>query len=83
MLEKIMTAKKRVFREKQANKGNGYCLRNLKTILGKMKLEVPGTRNSGFKPFILPERKRIVFLFDDIIKAVFNLIVSMRKTSEI
>jgi len=44
-------------------------LRSPKTIFSQMELKIPKTRDSGFKPSILPENKRITFLLDDIIRA--------------
>ncbi len=48
-----------------------------------MELEVPRTRDGGFKPSILPERKRITFLLDDLIRAMFIAGVSARRTGEV
>ena len=48
-----------------------------------MELEISRTRDNGFKPSILPERKRIIFMLDDIIRAMFIARVSARKTGKI
>jgi len=48
-----------------------------------MELEIPRTRDSEFKHSILPERKRIIFILDDIIRAMFIAGVSARKTSKV
>jgi len=47
-----------------------------------MELEIPRTRDSGFKHSILPERKRIIFMLDDIIRAIFIAGASARKTGK-
>ena len=73
----------RYLKEKKITRTNAYYLRSPKTILGQMELEIPRTRDSGFKHSILPERKRIIFMLDDIIRAMFIAGVSARKTGKI
>jgi len=48
-----------------------------------MELEISKTRDNGFKPSILPERKRIIFMLDYIIRAMFITVVSARKTGKV
>ena len=72
MLEMIMITERKEHLEKnRQTRANRYYLKYPKTILGEMQLEVPGTRDGDFKSFILPERKRIMFFLDDIIRAIF------------
>ena len=84
MIEEIMIRERKAYLEKnRETRANGYYLRSPKTILGEMELEVPRTRDGGFKPSILPERKRITFLLDDLIRAMFIAGVSARRTGEV
>ena len=84
MIEEVMVKEReRDLKENRETRANGYYLRSPKTILGQMELEIPRTRDSGFKPSILPERKRVTFLLDDIIRAMFIAGVSARKTGKV
>ena len=84
MLNEIMVReRKRYLEENKDTRANGFYQRRPKTILGELDLDVPRTRDNGFKPSILPERKRVTFLLDDVIKAMFIAGLSARKTGEV
>ena len=84
MLEEIMLKERKEYLEENRNtRANGYYQRRPRTILGELELDVPRTRDNGFKPSILPERKRVTFLLDDIIRAMFIAGLSARKTGEV
>jgi len=68
ILEGIMVKEReRYLKEKKTTRAKGYYLRSPKTILGQMELEIPRTRDKRFKPSILPENKKIIFMLDYII----------------
>lgn len=48
-----------------------------------MKLEIPRSRDGNFKPSIMPERKRVTFMLDDVVRALFYTGLSARKTGEV
>jgi len=84
MLNEIMVReRKRYLEENKDTRANGFYQRRPKTILGELDLDIPRTRDNGFKPSILPERKRVTFLLDDVIKAMFIAGLSARKTGEV
>lgn len=84
MIEEIMIKEREKYlEENESTRGNGYYKRRPKTILGDMELEIPRTRDGNFKPSIIPERKRITFVLDDILQALFYAGLSSRKTTEV
>jgi transposase-like protein len=84
IIEAIMLREREDYlREHEDTRGNGYYVRTPKTILGDMELEIPRTRDGNFKPSIIPERKRVMFLLDDVIRALFCAGLSARKTGEV
>jgi len=48
-----------------------------------MELEIPRTRDGNFKPSIIPEHKRVTFMLDDVVRALFYAGLSVRKTGEV
>jgi len=84
MIDKIMLEERENYlKEHKETRANGYYLRSPKTILGQMELEIPRTRDGNFKSSILPERKRVTFLLDDIIRAMFVAGISTRKIGKV
>lgn len=84
MLEKIMQEEREKYLEQNTGtRANGYYKRFPKTILGEMELNIPRTRDGEFKTNILPERKRVLFMLDDLIRALFLAGVSTRKTGKV
>jgi transposase-like protein len=72
MLEEIMLKEREEYlQENSKTRGNGFYVRNPKTMLGEMELEIPRTRDGNFKPSIIPERKKVIFMLDDVIRALF------------
>lgn len=56
LLERIMISERDIHLKKtDGDKGNGFYDRTLVTSIGKLELSVPRTRNSNFRPSILPE----------------------------
>ncbi|ADR18111.1 IS256-like element ISCni1 family transposase [Calditerrivibrio nitroreducens] len=84
MIQEIMLSEREKYlKEHSETRGNGYYIRTPKTILGNMELEIPRTRDGNFKPSIIPERKRVTFMLDDVIRALFTAGLSSRKTGEV
>ena len=84
MIERIMKEERdRYLEENKSTRANGYYTRSPKTILGQMELSIPRTRDGKFKSEVLPERKRVMFLLDDIIRAMFVSGVSSRKAGKV
>ena len=84
MIEKIMKEERdRYLGENKSTRANGYYTRSPKTILGQMELSIPRTKDGKFKSEVLPERKRVMFLLDDIIRAMFISGVSSRKAGKV
>ena len=44
-----------------------------------MELNIPRARDGKFKPSVLPERKRMTFMLDDIVRAMFLAGIPSRK----
>ena len=63
--------KEKYLEQHTETRANGYYRRFPKTILGEMKLNIPRTRDGEFKTSILPERKRVLFILDDVIRVLF------------
>ena len=83
-LEEIMVKERQDYlKEHQDTRGNGFYKRNPKTMFGEMELEIPRTRDGNFKPSILPVRKRVTFMLDEIVRALFYAGLSSRKTGEV
>lgn len=56
LLERIMISERDIHLKKtDGDKGNGFYDRTLATSVGKLELSVPRTRNSNFRPSVLPE----------------------------
>ena len=69
MIERIMKEERdKYLEENKSIRANGYYTRSPQTILGQMELSVPRTMDGKFKSETLPERKRVMFMFDDIIR---------------
>ena len=84
MLEEIMLKERENYlQEHQETRGNGFYKRNPKTMFGEMELDIPRTRDGNFKPSIIPERKRVTFMLDEIVRALFYAGLSSRKTGEV
>jgi transposase-like protein len=84
MLEEIMLKEREEYlQENSKTRGNGFYVRNPKTMLGEMELEIPRTRDGNFKPSIIPERKKVIFMLDDVIRALFCAGLSARKTGDV
>ena len=84
IIEEIMLKERRNYLLENSNtRANGYYTRTPKTILGEMELNIPRTRDGKFKSSILPERKRAVFMLDEVVRALFISGVSSRKVGEI
>jgi transposase-like protein len=84
MIQEIMLSERKEYlKEHSETRGNGYYKRTPKTILGEMELEIPRTRDGNFKPGIIPERKRVTFMLDDVVRALFCAGLSSRKTREV
>ncbi len=73
----------RYLEENKSTRANGYYIRSPKTILSQMDISVPRIRDSKFKSKALPERKRVMFMLDDIVRAMFELGVSSRKAGKV
>jgi putative transposase len=83
-LEEIMVNEREDYlKEHRDTRGNGFYKRNPKTMFGEMELDIPRTRDGNFKPSILPERKRVTFMLDEIVRALFYAGLSSRKTGEV
>ena len=51
ILEEIMLKESEEYlQENSKTRGNGFYVRNPKTMLGEMELEIPRTRDGNFKP---------------------------------
>jgi len=51
ILEEIMLKEREEYlQENSKTRGNGFYVRNPKTMLGEMELEIPRTRDGNFKP---------------------------------
>ena len=84
MIEEVLREERREYlKEHPETRGNGYYVRRPKTIIGEMEIRVPRSRDSGYKPEILPERKRVMFMLDEIIRAMFISGISTRKTVKV
>jgi len=84
MIEKVMVEERQKYlSEHDDTRANGFYTRSPKTILGQMDLNVPRTRDGNFKTSILPERKRVMFMLDDVIRAMFISGVSARKAGKV
>ena len=84
MVERVMKEERdRYLEENKSTRANGYYTRSPKTILGQMDISVPRTRDSKFKSEALPERKRVMFMLDDIVRAMFESGVSSRKAGKV
>ncbi len=53
----------------ESTRANDNYTGNPKTIFGEMELNIPRTRDGNFKTSIMPERKRVTFMLDEIINA--------------
>ncbi|MCB4205610.1 IS256 family transposase [Deferribacterales bacterium Es71-Z0220] len=84
MIQEIMVSERENYlKEHSETRANGYYTRTPKTILGDMELEIPRTRDGNFKPSIIPERKRVTFMLDDVVRALFSAGLSSRKTGDV
>jgi transposase-like protein len=84
MIQEIMlNEREKYLKEHSETRGNGYYTRTPKTMLGDMELDIPRTRDGNFKPSILPERKRVTFMLDDVVRALFCAGLSARKTGDV
>lgn len=84
ILEEIMQKEREKYlQENTQTRANGYYTRRPKTILGEIELEIPRTRDGNFKTEIIPERKRVTYLLDDIVEALFKAGLSSRKISDV
>ena len=84
MIEEIMLKEREAYlKEHVETRGNGYYTRTPKTIFGDTELEIPRTRDGNFKPSIIPERKRVTFILDDVVRALFFAGLSARKTGDV
>ena len=75
--------RERYLEQHKETSANGYYRLFPKTILGEMELNIPGTGDGEFKTSILPARKRVLFMLDDIIRALFLAGVLTRKTGKV
>ena len=81
MIEEVLREERKEYlKEHPETRGNGYYIRRPKTIMGDMEIRVPRSRDSEYKPDILPERKRVIFMLDEIIQAMFISGISTRRT---
>ena len=84
MMQEIMLKEREAYlKDHIETRGNGYYKRIPKTIFGDMDLEIPRTRDGNFKPSIIPERKRVTFMLDDVVRALFFAGLSARKTGDV
>ncbi len=84
MVERILKEERQKYLEENKNtRANGYYTRTPKTIFGDMELNIPRTRDSKFKSSVFPERKRITFMLDEIVDAMFKSGISSRKTGKV
>lgn len=72
LLDWIMFSEREIFLEKNENdKGNGFYDRTLTTPAGKLEISVPRTRNSNFRPNILPDKyKRFDQSYTDLLMSL-------------
>nr|WP_041430363.1 IS256 family transposase [Thermodesulfobacterium geofontis] len=81
LLEKLMLEERRIYLEEIEDYANGFYTRDLLTKYGKVQnLKVPRVRNGGFRPAILPERRRAEL---DLTSAVITLYVFTSKISRL
>lgn len=71
-LENLMDEERMTYLHNEPyDKGNGYYERDLLTAYGNIEgLEVPRVRSGGFRPYILPYRRRAWFDIEDIVYAM-------------
>jgi len=82
MLKEIMLKEREQYlKENNNTRANGYYVRTPKTILGDLELEILKIRDGNFKPSIIPERKRVTFLLDDVVAALFCGTCKKNRTS--
>ena len=81
--EIILKEREKYLEEHSETRGNGYYTRMPKTLLGDMEFKIPRTRDGKFKPSIFPERKRVTFMLDEVVRALFCAGLSSRKTGEV
>lgn len=55
LVNKLMITEREIFLKQNEDVGNGFYPRGMETSLGKLALQVPRSRNSNFRSFLLPQ----------------------------
>ena len=77
-----MLEERRIYLEEQEDYANGFYTRDLLTKYGKVQdLKVPRVRNGGFRPAILPEKRRAELDLTSTVITLYAVGVSTRKIS--
>jgi len=83
LLERLMLEEREIYLERHPTKGNGYYTRNLLTLHGPVEdLRVPRVREGGFRPAILPQRRRASLELSEAILAMYASGLSTRDISK-
>jgi putative transposase len=78
-----MLEERRIYLEETEDYANGFYTRDLLTKYGKVQdLKVPRVRNGGFRPAILPERRRAELDLTSAVITLYAVGVSTRKISQ-
>lgn len=85
ILEKMLKEEREIYLEENPKtKGNGYYERDLKTALGELeRLQIPRTRDNGYRSGFIPYRKHSTGDLDELIRAMLISGVSTRKIAEV
>ena len=85
IIEQMMLEERQIYLDNHPlTKGNGYYSRSLKTAFGELgDIQVPRSRDNGFKSTILPERHRYSVDLEELIRALILAGVSSRKLGEV
>jgi len=82
-LEAIMLEEREIYLEETEDYANGFYTRDLLTKLGEVEgLRVPRVRKGGFRPAILPERRRAGLDLAEVVINLYAAGVSTRKISQ-
>ncbi|BAT71785.1 transposase IS654 family [Thermosulfidibacter takaii ABI70S6] len=83
LIEKLSLEEREIYLEEHPEtRANGFYERKLNTTYGGIEnLRVPRTRDRGFRPHIIPYRKRTLFDLEEVVTLLFASGVSMRQVS--
>lgn len=73
LLEDVSVMEREVFCQNNGTVGNGYYLRGLDGLFGRIEgLRVPRTRGGGFRPFFIEPYQRVSWQLEELVVAMYQ-----------